>query len=172
MFVNPAMLCLPCVYSVCDQHQSTSGGIREDLCFCVLLICVCVCVLGCLQYVCACLVLKCPGHKRISFEEFLPLYNSQRQKKEQGSMEDFIEGLKVFDKEGNGLINSAELRHVLTSLGKCTHCIPTTYLMYAHTCTPGEKLTDDEVDVLLSGVEDSQGQVQYEGREVFGILSY
>ncbi|XP_064396855.1 myosin-2 essential light chain-like [Halichondria panicea] len=82
------------------------------------------------------------GHKRISFEEFLPLFNSQKQKKEQGSTEDFIEGLKVFDKEGNGYINSAELRHVLTSLG--------------------EKLTDDEVDVLLSGVEDSQGQVLYE----------
>ena len=28
---------------------------------------------------------------------------------------------------------------------------------------PGEKLTDDEVDTLLSGVEDSQGQVNYEG---------
>ncbi len=28
----------------------------------------------------------------------------------------------------------------------------------------GEKLTDDEVDVLLSGVEDSQGQVLYEGK--------
>ncbi len=67
------------------------------------------------------------GHKRISFEEFLPLFNSQKQKKEQGSIEDFIEGLKVFDKEGNGYINSAELRHVLTSLGKPSHS--------THACT-------------------------------------
>lgn len=54
----------------------------------------------------------------MSFEEFLPIFLSCQQKKEEGSMEDFIEGLKVFDKEGNGFINSAELRHVLTSLGE------------------------------------------------------
>lgn len=29
--------------------------------------------------------------------------------------------------------------------------------------TTGEKLTDDEVDTLLSGLEDGQGQVAYEG---------
>ena len=54
----------------------------------------------------------------MSFEEFLPVYTSGSSKKEQGSQEDFIEGLRVFDKDGNGFINSAELRHVLTSLGE------------------------------------------------------
>ena len=64
------------------------------------------------------LLFSCSGSKRVTFEEFLPCFLSCSQKKEQGSMEDFIEGLRVFDKDGNGFINSAELRHVLTSLGK------------------------------------------------------
>ena len=32
--------------------------------------------------------------------------------------EEFFEGLKVFDKDGYGVVLSGELRHVLTSLGK------------------------------------------------------
>ncbi|XP_072020156.1 myosin-2 essential light chain-like [Amphiura filiformis] len=81
------------------------------------------------------------GH-RISFEEFLPILTSFQKAREFSNHEDYVEGLKVFDKDGNGTINSAELRHVLTSLG--------------------EKLLDDEVDQLLTGQEDSQGQVNYE----------
>ena len=36
----------------------------------------------------------------------------------------------------------------------------------------GEKLTDDEVDALLTGVEDGQGQVNYEGLTIvyIGVL--
>eukprot|EP00128_Syssomonas_multiformis_P008865 Colp12_sorted_trinity150504_noHs@23796 len=81
------------------------------------------------------------GTKRLGFEEVLPLLAVT--KKEHGKSEDFVEGLKVFDKEGNGYISAAELRHVLTSLG--------------------EPLSDTEMDSLLQGVEvDKEGQVNIE----------
>ena len=77
-----------------------------------------VCVFTCVR-VCVCRSIKIiSGNKRVSFEEFLPIFLSCQQKKDSGSMEDFVEGLRVFDKDGNGFINSAELRHVLTSLGE------------------------------------------------------
>ena len=60
-----------------------------------------------------------------------------------GSVDDFIQGFQVFDKDGNGFISSGELRYVLTSLG--------------------EKLSDSEVDELLKCIEvDKNGLVNYE----------
>ena len=58
----------------------------------------------------------------MSFEEFLPIFMSYQKRGDEGSAEEFIEGLRVFDKDGNGFINSAELRHVLTSLGEYMPC--------------------------------------------------
>jgi calmodulin len=48
-------------------------------------------------------------------------------------LEEFIRGFQVFDKEGNGFIGAGELRYVLTQLG--------------------EKMSDEEVDELLKGVQ-------------------
>ena len=55
---------------------------------------------------------------RISFEMFLPIVQAVTKNRDTSTLEDFIEGFRVFDKEQNGTINSAELRHLLTTLGK------------------------------------------------------
>lgn len=76
---------------------------------------------------------------RLSFEDFVPIFQSISKNREKHTVEEFVEGLSHFDKEGNGLINVAELRHLLTTLG--------------------ERLTDEEVDQLLAGHNDSHGNV-------------
>lgn len=97
---------------------------------------------------------------RISFETFLPILQAVSQKQITDTVEDFVEGMRHFDKvsfhdqtwdaltsrqlfqDGNGFISSAELRHLLTGLG--------------------EKMSEEEVESLIHGQEDSQGNINYE----------
>ncbi|XP_057293293.1 myosin-2 essential light chain-like isoform X2 [Hydractinia symbiolongicarpus] len=90
------------------------------------------------------------GQKRITFEEFIPLYHAQSKKKNGGSMEAFAEAFRIFDRENNGMVSVAEVRHLLTSLG--------------------EKLSSEDVDVLVQGMEDNSGMVNYE-EFVRGVMS-
>ncbi|XP_043853882.1 myosin light polypeptide 6-like [Dromiciops gliroides] len=80
--------------------------------------------------------------KVLDFEHFLPMLQTVAKNKDQGTYEDYIEGLLVFDKEGNGTVMGAEIRHVLITLG--------------------EKMTQEEVEVLVAGHEDSTGCISYE----------
>lgn len=85
------------------------------------------------------------GEKLLTLEEFLPIYSQVKKEKESGSYEDFLEGLKLYDKHDNGSMLEAELAHVLLSLG--------------------EKLSDAETEELLSSIQvqtDDDGFIKYE----------
>lgn len=60
----------------------------------------------------------CSGEKYFSIEEFVPIYGKIKSDKDNGVYEDFIECLKLYDKQENGLMPLAELSHALSSLGK------------------------------------------------------
>jgi calmodulin len=63
--------------------------------------------------------------------------------KDTDSQEEIEEAFKVFDKDGNGYISAAELRHVMTSLG--------------------EKLSEEEVDEMIREADvDGDGQINYQ----------
>lgn len=90
------------------------------------------------------------NEKLLTLEEFLPIYGQVKTQKEQGCYEDFIECLKLYDKNEDGTMLSAELSNALLSLG--------------------ETLTADQVDTVFKdclGEENEDGEIKY-ARECFG----
>jgi len=66
-----------------------------------------------------------------------------RKMKDTDSEQEIKEAFKVFDKDGNGYISAAELKHVMNNLG--------------------EKLADQEVDEMIREADvDGDGQINYE----------
>ena len=78
----------------------------------------------------------------VGFEEYLAFHEEAAKKGNPGTLAGFMEGWKCFDHESNGFVDSAECRHVLTTLG--------------------DHMTDEDVDELLAGKEDKDGRVNYE----------
>ena len=80
------------------------------------------------------------GNGTVSFDEFVVMMKRQMQACE--SPEEVEAAFKIFDKNGDGTISAAELRHVMTSLG--------------------ERLTDEEADRMIKEADpDGDGQIVY-----------
>lgn len=60
---------------------------------------------------------KKKGEKLMKLDEFLPIYSQCKKDKDQGCYEDFVECLKLYDKQENGTMLGAELSHTLLALG-------------------------------------------------------
>ena len=82
------------------------------------------------------------GSGTIDFPEFLALMTRPINTEE---IEDEAkEAFRVFDKDGNGFISTAELRHIMQNLG--------------------DKMTLDEIDEMIQSVNvGPDGQLSYEG---------
>ncbi|RPA87814.1 putative cytokinesis EF-hand protein Cdc4 [Ascobolus immersus RN42] len=77
----------------------------------------------------------------LDFDTFQKILNRPGGFRPAGEPDEFVRGFQVFDKDGTGYIGVGELRYVLTSLG--------------------EKLTNEEVDELLKGMDIRSDMVNY-----------
>ena len=81
------------------------------------------------------------GKGEINYEEFISILN--RREKDVDNEEELLKAFKVFDKEGNGLININELKHIML--------------------TVGNNLSESEInDMLTEADTDMDGYINYE----------
>jgi len=87
------------------------------------------------------------GTKTITVEEFLAIYSEffKMPEKTWGTYEDFMEGLKLYDKESNGLLSLGELSQVLVAMA--------------------EKITMEQLEDIMKSTEtkdDADGMISYD----------
>jgi calmodulin len=81
------------------------------------------------------------GSGTIDFPEFIKMMANKVH--DENSEEEIREAFRVFDKDGNGVITPAELKHVLQHIG--------------------EKLTEEEIDEMINDADmDGDGTINYE----------
>jgi len=58
-----------------------------------------------------------PGEKQYKLDELMPIYQDVLAAKDAGTFADFMEAFKTFDREGQGYVSLAEVRHFLSAMG-------------------------------------------------------
>jgi Ca2+-binding EF-hand superfamily protein len=83
------------------------------------------------------------NRQSVDFDSFSKILNRPNGFRDPGEPEEYCRGFQVFDKNMTGFIGVGQLRYILTNLG--------------------EKMSDEEVDELLKGVnvDTSSGEVNY-----------
>lgn len=84
------------------------------------------------------------GEKQYKLDELMPIYQEVLGAKSAGTAAEFTEAFKTFDREGQGYISSAELRHCLSAMG--------------------DRLSDVEMEEILRFTEteeDIDGNIKY-----------
>jgi Ca2+-binding EF-hand superfamily protein len=61
---------------------------------------------------------KLRKQKYLKVEEFLPLFAEVKNAKDEGGKEDFLECLRLYDKQSDGTMLWSDLQHILISLGE------------------------------------------------------
>jgi len=89
--------------------------------------------------------LKQKKQKYVKLEEFATVYKKMKEDKDQGCYDDYMEVLRLYDKQDDGTLPFAELRHVLLAIG--------------------ERFEGEEIDPFLAETteeEDEDGMIHYQ----------
>ncbi|ESO96151.1 hypothetical protein LOTGIDRAFT_160139 [Lottia gigantea] len=88
---------------------------------------------------------KNQGEKQLPYEECKAIWEQAKAIKDTMTHKDFREAFKSFDREGQGFISAAEMRHMLNAMG--------------------DRLTDSEIDDIIKYTdvrEDLEGNIKYD----------